>query len=347
MNCPKCQTAAAAGALFCPRCGAPLPKGSPAEPDSIGNLPTFHDGPEPLSIGEAPTLRQPRARRVKPGDLFLRRYRVLSELGQGGMGVVYRCQDEVGGIEVALKALPPELSQNSGEMEEVRENFRIVEKLYHPGIAAVKTLEKDAHTGDYYLILELAQGVDLRRWRKQQGGKLSLAQAIPLLRQVALALDFAHSRKIIHRDIKPGNVMVALDGTDPSAIPAEAIPGVAQHLAEELNQYADAMDNLARAEVGTLPADAPRDIIVERMIVGTVLVERLLVFADANRVVDQDGAVAYANPTFCNPQPNAGTDKDTRHNGGSNIAYADGHVKWANASSICNGQAYTRDPNAQ
>ena len=70
--------------------------------------------------------------------------------------------------------------------------------------------------------------------------------------------------------------MVALDGTDPSAIPAEAIPGVAQHLAEELNQYADAMDNLARAEVGTLPADAPRDIIVERMIVGTVLVERLL-----------------------------------------------------------------------
>ena len=165
MTCPKCQTAAAAGALFCPRCGAPLPKGSPAEPDSIGNLPTFHDGPEPLSIGEAPTLRQPRARRVKPGDLFLGRYRVLSELGQGGMGVVYRCQDEVGGIEVALKALPPELSQNSGEMEEVRENFRIVEKLYHPGIAAVKTLEKDAHTGDYSLILELAQGVDLRRWR--------------------------------------------------------------------------------------------------------------------------------------------------------------------------------------
>ena len=196
MNCPKCQTAAAAGALFCPRCGAPLPKGSPAEPDSIGNLPTFHDGPEPLSIGEAPTLRQPRARRVKPGDLFLRRYRVLSELGQGGMGVVYRCQDEVGGIEVALKALPPELSQNSGEMEEVRENFRIVEKLYHPGIAAVKTLEKDAHTGDYYLVLELAQGVDLRRWRKQQGGKLSLAQAIPLLRQVALALDFGLAAQI-------------------------------------------------------------------------------------------------------------------------------------------------------
>ena len=84
-----------------------------------------------------------------------------------------------------------------------------------------------------------------------------------------------------------------------------------------------------------------------RRLASIVAPSRLLVFADANRVVDQDGAVAYANPTFCNPQPNAGTDKDTRHNGGSNIAYADGHVKWANASSICNGQAYTRDPNAQ
>ena len=223
MTCPKCQTAAAAGALFCPRCGAPLPESSPAESDSINSQPTLHDGPEPLSIGEidselssignAPTLRQPRARRVKPGDLFLGRYRVLSELGQGGMGVVYRCQDDVGGIEVALKALPPELSHNRGEMEEVRDNFRIVEKLHHPGIAALKTLEKDAHTGDYYLVLELAEGLDLRRWRKQQGGKLSLAQAIPLLRQVAQALDFAHSQRIIHRDIKPANVMVRQNGT--------------------------------------------------------------------------------------------------------------------------------------
>ncbi len=76
---------------------------------------------------------------------------------------------------------------------------------------------------------------------------------------------------------------------------------------------------------------------------------RCLIFADANRVVDQDGAVAFANPKSCNPQTpqaggNVGTEADTRHNGGSNIAYADGHVKWANWSSICSGQAYTRDP---
>ena len=79
---------------------------------------------------------------------------------------------------------------------------------------------------------------------------------------------------------------------------------------------------------------------------------RLLIFADANRVVDHDGAVAFANPTTCNPQTpqaggNVGTEGQTRHSGGSNIAFADGHVKWANWSGICAGQAYVRDPNAQ
>jgi hypothetical protein len=152
-------------------------------------------------------------RRFKTGELILRRYRVTGELGQGGMGVVYKCFDEVGGIDVALKALPPELSHNSVEMDEVRENFQLVSRLAHPHIATVRTLEKDADTGDYYLILEGVDGIDLRRWRKQKGGKANLEEVLPILQQVAEALDYAHSRKIIHRDVKPSNVMVAQDGT--------------------------------------------------------------------------------------------------------------------------------------
>lgn len=70
--------------------------------------------------------------------------------------------------------------------------------------------------------------------------------------------------------------MLALEGTDPAALPAEAVPAVAEHLAVELDPYAAAIDGIAQAEVATLPADASRDVIVERMIVGTVLVERLL-----------------------------------------------------------------------
>ncbi len=197
MNCPKCQTNNPEHALFCSRCGAQLPNAE-AIP-SLGDLPTMRPATVP--------------RRFKTGELILRRYRVTGELGQGGMGVVYKCFDEIGGIDVALKALPPELSHNTVEMEEVRENFRIVERLHHPNIAAVKTLEKDADTGGYYLILECADGLDLRRWWRQKGGKAGLEEVLPILQQIAAALDFAHSQKIIHRDIKPSNVMIRSDGT--------------------------------------------------------------------------------------------------------------------------------------
>ena len=198
MKCPQCQAETVAGSLYCPKCGSQLPAHDPADVPSIGEMPTLRAGAQ--------------SRRWKTGEKVLGRYRILGELGQGGMGIVYKCFDEIGGIEVALKALPPELSHNSVEMEEVRENFQLVARLVHQYIAAVRTLDRDSQTGDYYLILELAEGVDLRRWRKQKGGKVSLEEVLPILRHVAEALDYAHTRKIIHRDVKPANVMVAPDG---------------------------------------------------------------------------------------------------------------------------------------
>ena len=161
---------------------------------------------------------------LKIGDLLLGRYRILGELGQGGMGQVFRCRDDVGGIEVAIKTLPPDVARDSAEMEEVRENFAIVEKLHHPNIAALKTLEADPATGAYYLVMELAHGVNLRQWRKTQGQpsqettspgrsrKVGLPDILPIIRQIALALDFAHENKVIHRDVKPSNVMVDAEG---------------------------------------------------------------------------------------------------------------------------------------
>ncbi len=199
------------------------------------------------SIGEVLTIRQ--RKRFKTGDKLLGRYRILGELGQGGMGLVFRCLDETGGIEVAVKMLPPEVSHDSGEMEEVRENFRLVAGLAHPNVATVRTLEKDEATGEYLLVMELAQGMNLRQWRKQKSqypisskeyptpkgragpraargeppaghaggmdppkpgapGGRTLPEILPLVRQIAAALDYAHENKVVHRDIKPSNVMV-------------------------------------------------------------------------------------------------------------------------------------------
>ena len=175
-------------------------------------------------INSMPTMRPTSSsRRYVAGDLVLGRYKITGELGQGGMGVVYRCFDEIGGIDVALKALPPELSHNSVEMEEVRENFRLVHGLHHPHIAAATNLEKDSATGDYFLIMECVDGIGLRAWKKQgrgesepptpEGSTKALHRVLPIVKQIAAALDYAHSRKVIHRDIKPSNVMVMHDGT--------------------------------------------------------------------------------------------------------------------------------------
>ena len=150
-------------------------------------------------------------KRFRAGDEILGRYVVESELGQGGMGVVYLCLDKVGGVKVAVKGLPPEVSHNSDEMESVRENFQLVSELQHPNIAGVRTLEKDEKTGDYYLVMAYARGVSLKRWLRQHGGKEHRGEQLKVLRQIASALDYAHNaepRHIIHRDIKPENVMV-------------------------------------------------------------------------------------------------------------------------------------------
>ena len=148
--------------------------------------------------------------RFVAGDLIMNRYKVLAELGQGGMGVVYRCLDETAGIEVALKALPPELSHNTIEMEDIKDNFQLVAKLIHQNIAISKNLEKDQTNGNYYLIMECCEGEDLRRWIKQKRKEESLTQTdiFSVIRQVAEALDYAHEQKVIHRDIKPGNIMI-------------------------------------------------------------------------------------------------------------------------------------------
>jgi len=148
--------------------------------------------------------------RFEIGDMILNRYKVLSELGQGGMGVVYKCFDEIAGIEIALKALPPELSHNSMEMEDVKENFQLVSRLIHQNIAVSKNLEKDNATGNYYLIMECVEGEDLRHWirRKRKENMLTVENIVPVIKKVAAALDYAHEQKIIHRDIKPGNIMI-------------------------------------------------------------------------------------------------------------------------------------------
>jgi serine/threonine protein kinase len=185
---------------------------------------------------------------LKVGARLLNRYEITGVLGQGGMGAVYRCHDTITGTDVALKAIPPELSRNTPEMADVRENFKLVEKLHHPNIAALKTLEQDPSSNDYYLIMECVEGVDLKQHARDNGGKLSVRQVVSILKQVASALDFAHAQKVIHRDIKPANIIVQPDGT------AKLLDfGIAAEIATAMTRVTSVSQQIS----GTAPYMAP------------------------------------------------------------------------------------------
>ncbi len=146
----------------------------------------------------------PRKDKNEAGSLLLKRYRIEGLLGEGGMGRVYRCFDTVSGLYVAVKRVPDTLASNPVEMKSIRDNFALIARLNHPGIANIKNLERDEATGEYFIIMELVEGADLKDFAET----MKLGEIIPVVRHIAEALDYAHRERIIHRDIKPRNIRV-------------------------------------------------------------------------------------------------------------------------------------------
>ena len=147
------------------------------------------------------------------GDVVLGRYELLEKLGSGAMGVVLKCRDRVSQVEFALKMVPPELARDADAMDDVRENFKLVQGLSHPNIAGVRFLERDEH-GAYFLVMEYAEGENLSKWikRKWSSGRPEPGEVAYIVKQIASALDYAHSQGILHRDVKPANVMISENG---------------------------------------------------------------------------------------------------------------------------------------
>jgi Tol biopolymer transport system component len=135
-------------------------------------------------------------------------YEILSPLGAGGMGEVFRARDTKLEREVALKLLPPDFASDPERLARFEREAKVLAALNHPGVAAIYGLEEAG--GQPFLVLELAQGEDLSS-RIARGG-VPVEEAVAIARQVAEALEAAHEKGIVHRDLKPGNVKVGADG---------------------------------------------------------------------------------------------------------------------------------------
>lgn len=139
---------------------------------------------------------------------FADRYEVIGPAGQGGMSLVFRMRPAGGGPDVAIKVIRPELSTHLTEARFVRE-ARIAEELDHPGI--VPALEAGSVDGLLYLIMPFVEGQTLEK-RLAQEGALGLDEAIRIVTEIGEALAYAHDRGFIHRDVKPGNIMLGPGG---------------------------------------------------------------------------------------------------------------------------------------
>lgn len=131
-------------------------------------------------------------------------YEILSQIGAGGMGEVYRARDSKLDRDVAIKVLPESFAQDADRLTRFTREAKTLAALNHPNIASIYGIEGNA------LVMELVEGDDLST--VIAAGPMALADALPIARQIADALEAAHEQGIIHRDLKPQNIKVRRDG---------------------------------------------------------------------------------------------------------------------------------------
>ena len=136
-------------------------------------------------------------------------YEVISWLGAGGMGEVYRARDTKLHREVALKTLPPDLAGQPERLARLKQEARILASLNHPGIATLHGLE-ESDGGVPVLVMELVEGESLAE--RLRRGALPWREAVMVAHQMALALQAAHEKGVLHRDLKPANIRLTPEG---------------------------------------------------------------------------------------------------------------------------------------
>ncbi len=136
-------------------------------------------------------------------------YEIAAQIGEGGMGQVYRARDTRLDRDVAIKILPEAFAHDAERLARFTREARTLASLNHPNIAAIYGLEESE--GMTALVMELVEGDDLSQ--RILRGAVPVDDALPLAKQIAEALEAAHAQGIIHRDVKPANVKVRVDGT--------------------------------------------------------------------------------------------------------------------------------------
>ena len=187
-NCPKCNTDNPDTVKFCGECGTPLPA---------------LDGVEVTETLETPKEELTR------GTTFAGRYEIIEELGKGGMGRVYRVEDKKLEQEVALKLIKPEIAKDKKTIERFRNELKLARNIRHKNVCGMFDLGESE--GAHFITMEYIRGEDLKSFIRRSG-IISVGKSTSIANQICDGLEEAHRLRVVHRDLKPQNIMIDKEG---------------------------------------------------------------------------------------------------------------------------------------
>jgi len=190
IKCPKCHSNNPDTQQYCGECGTQL--------ISLEEIPA-----SPTKTLETPTEE------LTTGSTFAGRYKIIEELGKGGMGKIYKALDTEIKEKIALKLINPEISADKRTIERFQNELKFARKISHRNVCRMYDLNKEE--GSYYISMEYVSGEDLKSMIRMMG-QLSSGKAISIAKQVCEGLAEAHRLGVIHRDLKPQNIMIDREG---------------------------------------------------------------------------------------------------------------------------------------
>ena len=190
MKCPKCDADNTQDSQFCKKCATSLTGAEEAQP-----LPTQ-------------TIETPREE-LTTGSTFAGRYQIIEELGKGGMGKVYKAIDTRINEKIALKLIKSEISSDRKSLERFGNELKLARKIAHKNVG--KMFDINEEEGTHYITMEYISGQDLKGLIRQTG-QLTVGKAISIAKQICEGLSEAHKVGVVHRDLKPNNIMIDREG---------------------------------------------------------------------------------------------------------------------------------------
>src|SRR5579863_1721542 len=208
MECPQCHFDNPPGSIRCVKCDSDFNLAGVTMPGAADTVATgVASGWSRPNLGPQKILSAPQA--LNPGSVLGGRYEILQMLGEGGMGAVYKARDRELDRYVALKIIRPELANQPEVLRRFKQELILARKVTHKNV--IRIFDLGEADGIKFISMDFIEGQDLRSLLNQKG-KLSPEEATAIMLQVCQALDAAHAEGVVHRDLKPQNIMIDAQG---------------------------------------------------------------------------------------------------------------------------------------